>query len=153
VFARDAGMIGAVYAAHGGDRDRIVAALDKRHLALVTETSTRFLLYWETDANDVDLHVHDRFGQHAYFAHKDLESGGALYADITTGYGPECFEIVGAPTAGPYTLGVHYYSQGPMGYGMGLLQVVRFDGTSFKFEDRPYIIMKDRAHVTLGTTE
>jgi len=152
VFARDAGMIGAAYLAHGGSRATITKALAKRQLELVTERSTRFILYWETDANDVDLHVRDRFGNHAYFAHKDLASGGALYADITTGYGPECFEIRGAPTAGPYDLGVHYYNQGPMGYGMGLLEIVRFDGRGFSFDERPYVIMKNQAFVALGKT-
>ncbi|MEO6773174.1 MAG: AgmX/PglI C-terminal domain-containing protein [Kofleriaceae bacterium] len=152
VFARDAGMLGAAYLAHGGRRAPILRALAKRDLELVTEPSTRFILYWETDANDVDLHVRDRFGNHAYFAHKDLASGGALYADITTGYGPECFEIPGIPTAGPYQLGVHYYNQGPMGYGMGLLEIVRFDGRGFSFDDRPYVIMKNQAFVALGTT-
>ena len=55
-------------------------------------------------------------------------SGGELYADITTGYGPECFAIPGTPKAGPYQLSINYYSQGPMGYGMGLLQIQKFDG-------------------------
>src|SRR5215204_6184230 len=35
---------------------------------------------------------------------------------------------------------------GPMGYGMGLLQVQRFDGKGgLTFEDRPYVIMNDHA--------
>ena len=33
-----------------------------------------------------------------------------------------------------------------MGYGMGLLQILRFDGAGgLAFEDRPYIVMNDRA--------
>ncbi len=81
---------------------------------------------------------------------QDPRVGRRVYADVTTGFGPECFEIRGAPTAGPYDLGVHYYAQGPMGYGMGLLQIVRFDGKGFAFDDRPYVIMKDQAYVSLG---
>lgn len=73
-----------------------------------------------------------------------------LYADITTGYGPECFSIPGRPEAGPYHLSIHYYAQVPMGYGMGLLQIQRFDGTDFIFVDRPYVIMNDQAFVDLG---
>lgn len=39
-----------------------------------------------------------------------------------------------------------------MGYGMGLLQIQTFDGKSqFTFDDRPYVIMTDRAFVDLGT--
>jgi hypothetical protein len=32
-----------------------------------------------------------------------------------------------------------------------LLQIQRFDGRSFSFEDRPYVIMRDRAFVDLGS--
>jgi tetratricopeptide (TPR) repeat protein len=150
VLRRDAQMIAAAYLARGGDRAKIENALAKRDLTPFAGRSTRVLLYWETDANDVDLHVRDAHGGHSWYSHLPLESGGELYADVTTGYGPECFEIVGAPSAGPYRLGVHYYRQGPMGYGMGLLQIVRFDGRTFAFEDRPYVIMQDEAYVSLG---
>jgi len=73
--------------------------------------STRFVLYWETDANDVDFHIRDGRGGHAFFGSRHLSSGGALYADITTGYGPECFTVRGAAgsLAYPYSLQAHYY--------------------------------------------
>lgn len=32
------------------------------------------------------------------------------------------------------------------------LQIVRFDGTAFSFDDRPYVIMKNQAYVSLGQT-
>ena len=109
-------------------------------------------MYWETDANDVDFHIQDSKGGHAWYSSKELPSGGELYADITTGYGPECFAIQGRPTAGPYKLSINYYSQGPMGYGMGLLQIQTFDGQgNLTFEDRPYVIMTNQAFVDLGT--
>ncbi|HEX4450933.1 MAG TPA: AgmX/PglI C-terminal domain-containing protein [Kofleriaceae bacterium] len=152
VFHRDAGMIAAAYIAHGGDRAAITQRLAKHQIGLVTGRSLRAILYWETDANDVDLHVHDAHGGHSWYQHLPLESGGALYADITTGYGPECFEVTGAANAGPYQIGVHYYRQGPMGYGMGLVEIVRFDGKDFTFDDRPYMIMQDEAYVSLGRT-
>ncbi len=149
----DAGLIGAAYAAAvPAQRAAIVAELERRHLTLATQPSTRFILYWETDANDVDFHIQDAHGNHAYFAAKQLASGGELYADITTGYGPECFAIPGIPKAGPYRLSINYYSQGPMGYGMGLLEIETFDGKGkLAFDDRPYVIMNDHAYVDLGT--
>ena len=152
VLADDAGMIGAAYvAAEPGKRKEIVGELAKRNLALATQPSTRFILYWETDANDVDFHIQDARGGHAWYSSMHLPSGGDLYADITTGYGPECFAIQGKPTAGPYRLSINYYSQGPMGYGMGLLEVQRFDGKGgFAFDERPYVIMNDHAYVDLG---
>ena len=89
VLAEDAGMIGATYLAHGGNRSEIETELAAHQSELATRPSTRFVLYWETDANDVDFHIRDAHGGHAWYAHKHLRSGGDLYADITTGYGPE----------------------------------------------------------------
>jgi len=153
VLAEDVGMIGAAYIAHAADkRGDVVAQLARRHIALPTQPSTRFIMYWETDANDVDFHIRDARGGHAWYSNKQLPSGGELYADITTGYGPECFAIQGTPKAGPYQLAINYYSQGPMGYGMGLLQIQKFDGQgNLSFEDRPYVIMTNHAFVDLGT--
>ena len=94
--------------------------------------------------------MRDKTGEEAYFSSKTLATGGKLFADVTTGFGPECFEITGKLPAAPYEIGVHYYAQGPMGYGMGLLQIERFDGRAFTFEDRPYIIMRDDARISLG---
>jgi hypothetical protein len=151
VLAEDAGMIGAAYIAHGGTIDAVMKQLAQRDVKLVTKPSTRFIMYWETDSNDVDFHIRDARGGHAWYSEKELPSGGELYADITTGYGPECFAIQGTPTAGPYKLSINYYSQGPMGYGMGLLQIQRFDGKNFKLQDRPYVVMTDGAFVELGS--
>jgi tetratricopeptide (TPR) repeat protein len=152
VLAEDAGLIGAAYAAAApGKRAEIAAALGKHRLAIAAAPSTRFVLYWETDANDVDFHIQDARGGHAWYSSKRLPSGGELYEDVTTGYGPECFAIPGTAKAGPYRLSINYYSQGPMGYGMGLLQIVRHDGKgTLSFEDRPYVIMNDHAYVDLG---
>jgi hypothetical protein len=152
VLADDAGMLGAaLIRAQPDQRTHVIAELTRRGLTLATTPSTRFILYWETDGNDVDFHIQDSHGGHAYYANPQLRSGGQLYADITTGYGPECFAIQGTPKAGPYRLSINYYSQGPMGYGMGLLEVQRFDGKGkLSFEDRPYVIMNDHAYVDLG---
>ncbi|HEU4728232.1 MAG TPA: tetratricopeptide repeat protein, partial [Kofleriaceae bacterium] len=153
VLAEDVGMIAAAYLAHvPGKRDEVMGQLARRGIPLPAGPSTRFIMYWETDANDVDFHIRDARGGHAWYSHKQLPSGGELYADITTGYGPECFAIQGAPKAGPYQLSINYYSQGPMGYGMGLLQIQKFDGQgNLSFEDRPYVIMTNQAFVDLGT--
>ena len=153
VLGDDAAMIGAVYAkAMPAKRNEIERALAKYKLALATKPSTRFVAYWETDANDVDLHIEDAKGNHASYQNKKLASGGELYADVTTGYGPEAFVIDGTPSAGPYKLWLHYYAQGPMGYGMGALQIQTFDpDRGLTFDDRPYIIMTAHAHAELGT--
>ncbi len=153
VLADDAAMIGAVYArAVPAQRSAIAKQLAQRKLTIATAPSTRFVLYWETDNNDVDLHITDAAGAHAFYSAPKLASGGELYADVTAGYGPECFAIAGTPTGGPYRLALDYYAQGPMGYGMGLLEIQRFDpDRGLVFEDRPYVIMNDHAKVDLGT--
>ncbi len=118
--------------------------------------SIRFVLVWETDANDVDFHIYDGDGNHAFYSHKSLPTGGELYADVTTGYGPECFTVRGskAERAGPYKLQAHYYSRGPMGYGMGKLQVVEHDGKgNLSFQERPFVVMNDHAFVDLGLAD
>ena len=118
--------------------------------------SLRFVLVWETDANDVDFHIHDGKGGHAYYSTPNLPSGGDLYADVTTGYGPECFTIRNpkARNAYPYTLQAHYYSRGPMGYGMGKLEVLEHDGKGgISFQERPFVVMVDRAFVDMGTVD
>jgi tetratricopeptide (TPR) repeat protein len=116
--------------------------------------SLRFVLNWETDANDVDFHIEDAKGGHAYYAAPHLPSGGDLYADVTTGYGPECFTIRGpaATRAAPYRLQAHYFSRGPMGYGMGKLEIIEHDGRgNLRFDERPFVIMQDGAFVDLGS--
>ena len=118
--------------------------------------SLRFVLNWETDANDVDFHIYDGNGGHAFYSQKQLASGGEFYADVTTGYGPECFTIrlPKDKRAYPYTLQAHYYSIGPMGAGMGKLEVIEHDGKGgLTFEQRPYVVMVNQAYVDLGVVK
>jgi len=153
ILREDLGLIGKAWIASDGSVDKTVsAALTRRGATLPSGPSTRFVLTWETDANDVDLHVYNGKGEHAYYSRKSMASGGNLYADVTTGYGPECFTIDGKPTAGPYQLQAHYYRRGPMGYGMGKLQVLTHDGKGhLEIEDHPFVIMVDDAYVDLAT--
>ena len=123
----------------------------EHEVALPTEPSLRFVLSWETAVNDVDLHVRDRYGSHAYYDSRTLGSGGELYFDATRGFGPEVFSLTGTPTGYPYNLQVHYYAKGPLGYGMGKVQIVEHDGQgNVSCEERPFVVMKDRAYVDLG---
>ena len=51
----------------------------------------------------------------------------------------------------PYHLQAHYYSSGPMGYGMGKVEIVQHDGKGhLTFEERPFLVMTDHAFVDLG---
>ena len=133
---------------------RIRARAAENRVEIATSPSLRFVLTWETDANDVDFHIRDGQGGHAFYSKKQLPSGGELYADVTTGYGPECFAIPGKARAYPYRIQAHYYSRGPMGYGMGHVEILEHDGRGgLRFEERPFVVMTDRAFVNLGKVD
>ncbi|MBT3218758.1 MAG: hypothetical protein HN348_06670 [Proteobacteria bacterium] len=152
ILDEDLGLIAADWRRAEPLRAREIAGkLDQSGIDFATTPTVRFVLNWETDANDVDFHIFDGKKGHAYYSSPQLPSGGELYADVTTGYGPECFTIEN-PRAFPYVLQAHYYSRGPMGYGMGKLQVIAHDGQGkLVFEENPFVIMKDSAYIDLGT--
>jgi len=152
VLREDLGLVGAAWIREEPSRaPQIRRRLAKLRASLPLGPSLRFVLHWETDTNDVDLHVHDAKGNHAFYQRRQLPTGGVLYEDVTTGYGPECFAIAGEARAFPYRLAVHYYSRGPMGYGMGKVQVIHHDGKGkLRFEDRPFVVLQDGATVDLG---
>ena len=55
--------------------------------------------------------------------------------------GEQKFNYAGKGAA-PYKLRVHYYRRGPMGYGMGTVQVVGHDGKGgITVEPRPFVVM------------
>jgi hypothetical protein len=154
ILREDLGLVGAAWAAaEPARRDEILARVRSHGGTVETTPSLRFVLSWESDANDVDLHVRDADGHHAYYSQPKLPGGGELYADVTTGYGPECFAI-DAPRerrSSRYSLQVHYYARGPMGYGMGKVEIVDHDGRGgLKFDERPFVVMNDQAFVDLG---
>lgn len=154
ILAEDVGIVAAAWLRKEPQRrEEIERRLQGMGGQLATGPSLRFVLSWETDANDVDFHILDGRGGHAYYSSPALATGGELYADVTTGYGPECFSIM-APVgqrAYPYKLQAHYYSRGPMGYGMGKLQIIEHDGKGgLRFTERPFVIMVDGAFVDLG---
>jgi hypothetical protein len=155
ILREDLGLIAAAWMhAEPAKRSDVLARLRAAGGEIEDRPSIRFVLNWETDANDVDFHIEDAQGGHAYYGAPVLPSGGELYADVTTGYGPECFTIR-APRghrAGPYKLRAHYFSRGPMGYGMGKLEIIDHDGRGgLTFEEREFVVMADHAFVDLGT--
>tara|TARA_R110002073_G_scaffold142117_3_gene293724 strand:+ start:89609 stop:92794 length:3186 start_codon:yes stop_codon:yes gene_type:complete len=152
ILREDLGIIAAAWRAADPKAEAdIQARLGKLGVSLAKEPSTRFVLNWETDANDVDFHIRDGKDGHAFYSDKKLPSGGELFADVTTGYGPECFAISGKAAAFPYKLQIHYYSRGPMGYGMGQVEILQHDGKgTLSFDTRPFVVMTDGAYLDLG---
>lgn len=157
ILRDDLGLIAAAWIkAEPSKKSEILGKLKALGGTVEDQPSLRFVLNWETDANDVDFHIYDGQGGHAFYSQKQLPSGGELYADVTTGYGPECFTIrlPKDKRAYPYTLQAHYYSIGPMGAGMGKLELIEHDGKGgLTFEERPYVVMVNQAYVDLGVVK
>jgi tetratricopeptide (TPR) repeat protein len=86
----------------------------------------RVTLAWETDANDVDLHVVDPSGEECSYQHQLTRSGVALYEDVTQGLGPEVIRARELDR-GTYHVGVCYFAAGPMGISRGVVLVQRGD--------------------------
>ncbi len=149
ILREDLGLIGAhLVAGHPSERAYVTKLAGAK---LPTTRSFRVVLSWETDANDVDLHVRDSLGGHSFYGAMALPSGGTLLDDITDGFGPEMFSV-DKPGAFPYHVSAKYFRMGPMGFGMGSVQVIKFDGAgTIEVEDRPFLIQTDLATVELGT--
>ncbi|HEV8434413.1 MAG TPA: hypothetical protein VGR95_13445, partial [Thermoanaerobaculia bacterium] len=108
-------------------RDEIQARAREYAVDLSRHDTLRVTLAWETDANDVDLHLIDPSGAECYYGHKQNPSGIELYEDITQGLGPEV--IRGEKIEhGVYHVGVRYFAAGPMGISRGIVVIIRDDG-------------------------
>jgi tetratricopeptide (TPR) repeat protein len=158
ILAEDVGLVAAAWIqAEPARRDEVLAKVTAAHGKVEDAPSLRFIVTWETDANDLDFHIRDASGGHAYYGDKSLPNdGGRLYADVTTGYGPECFTIrqPREKRSASYSMQAHYFSRGPMGYGMGKLSIIDHDGKGkLTFEERPFVVMVDHAFVDLGTVK
>jgi len=68
----------------------------------------RVSLSWDADNTDVDLHLFEPTGEHAFYSHPKTEIGGLVSRDITNGYGPEEY-VVRRAVPGPYAVKAHYY--------------------------------------------
>lgn len=154
ILREDLGLIAAAWLAeHYGPGEQVAVRDRLRRLGtrVAESPSLRFVLTWETDANDVDLHIWDARGGHADYDAMKLRSGGELFADVTDGFGPECFAIPGPGKAAPYRVQAHYYNRGAMGFGLGTLHVIEHDGTGgLRLNHRPFVIMVDDGWVDLG---
>ena len=75
------------------------------------ENDIKIFLTWDTDRSDVDLWVKNPADEKIFYSHKKGRFGGALYGDVTTGYGPESFTAKKA-RKGTYIVQVNYFSAG-----------------------------------------
>jgi len=101
----------------------------------------RVTMCWETDANDVDLHVFDPNGEECFYQHNKNKSGLELYSDQTQGLGPEVIHTMKA-IPGTYHIAVNYFSAGPMGASRGVIVVLQpQDGVTEEPRVVPFCLM------------
>jgi len=152
VLREDLALVAGVWMARRpDDRAEILKRLDRFKLTPATRPSLRLVLSWETDASDMDLHLVDRLGGRVN-GEKWQREHDRLHNDVTTGYGPERFTLRRGQRTRSHRIKVHAYSRGSAGYGLGKVQIVRHDGRGgVRFEDRPYVVMKDKATVDVGS--
>ncbi len=127
VIREELGYVYRAWARKDPSRKNEIADRAREHdVDLSRNDALRVTLAWETDANDVDLHVVDPSGEECYYGHKETRSGLDLYEDITQGLGPEVIRT-SALKGGTYHIGVRYFAAGPMGISRGVVVVVRGD--------------------------
>jgi tetratricopeptide (TPR) repeat protein len=109
-----------------GRRNEIAERAREHRVDLERRDALRVTLVWETDANDVDLHIVDPDGEECFYQNRDTRSGLFLYEDLTQGLGPE---VIRTPKTEPgtYHVGVRYFAAGPMGISRGLVVVLNGD--------------------------
>jgi tetratricopeptide (TPR) repeat protein len=151
VLEGDLGLVAAAWIRRWPDQEEYVReALRVQDAPLATAPSLRFVLSWDGDTPDLDLHVRDGLGWHAFYRSKQLASGGRLSDDMDAGYGLEAFVIDGPAGTFPYRLEVGYYARGAP-HGAGKLEIVEHDGHGqLFFDERPFVVLKQRAYVDLG---
>jgi tetratricopeptide (TPR) repeat protein len=91
------------------EQSRLVQATSALDLEMQPDTDLKIVLNWNSDYTDVDLHVKEPSGQEVFYSNTESPSGGKLYGDVTSGYGPEVYEIKNAPK-GVYEIYLEYYS-------------------------------------------
>lgn len=90
---------------------------------MVRHGTWRAVLRWDTASTDVDLHVYDTYGNHAWYRNKVIP-GGELDFDDQDGFGPETYRQY-EPRAPFYDVWAQYYSD--HGWGPTRITVEIYD--------------------------
>jgi hypothetical protein len=107
----------------------------------------RARIVWDTAATDVDLHVWDESGRHAWFREPAGLPGGQLSEDDRYGFGPEYFLDGGA--ARTLTFGLCYFDDGGGHPTDVSVRLTDPDGTA---HDSTRTLAREGDHVLLGSS-
>ena len=149
LLLQDAGLVAAAYLAREPARRRdIQALLDAQGVLVPMEPSVHFVLTWENDATDLDLHVTRSDQPFSLTALPDAEVG----PDVADGFGPEHTDIHGHSREREVHLWVDYQNRAMMGTGFGQVDILEHDGAGrLRAETRPFVVMQEHAAVDLGS--
>jgi hypothetical protein len=94
--------------ARAGARGIPAPARIDRRLVQLLDLDLRISLSWDLDMTDVDLHVFEPDGEHAYYGNNRTSMGGLVSRDFREGYGPEEY-VLRRAVPGLYQVKAHYY--------------------------------------------
>jgi outer membrane protein OmpA-like peptidoglycan-associated protein len=150
IFAEDLTIVGAAWIrSEPGAEPEVKRRLAAQGLTVAGKPSLRFVLMWETDVADVDVHLIDARGvpQDPYKA----RVGWTRQVDNRAGFGPEPLIVDDKAREYPYTVSVHYASRSAMGHAMGAVQVIEHDGHGrLGFATLPFVLMREGAALDIG---
>ncbi len=106
--------------------------------------SERARIAWDTSGSDVDLHVWDDHGNHAWWGNPDAVPGGRLSGDDTDGLGPELFSTAGG---GPFTYGLCYFDDRDTGPARVTARITGSDGVA---HESTHLLAHKRDHLLVG---
>ena len=112
----------------------------------------KIYLTWDTDRSDVDLWVVNPAGQKVFYSRKQGKFGGALFDDVTSGYGPESF-TARAAARGTYQVQVNYFSTSRRAFSEARGEVVVFLNEGTAREKRhvlPYRLFSPKQTVSVA---
>lgn len=133
--------------AEPGRAGEIRRRAERHRVDLERTDRLRITMTWDTDGNDVDLHLVDPPGEHVYYSHKQAASGIELLQDITQGFGPEVMRT-DRVVPGAYHVGVKYFNAGPMGISRGILVVMEpVEGSDVRVRIEPFRLVPGRGDI------
>lgn len=142
-------------ASRRGDRSEVErrdAALTRLDLPGGMDNHIKVYLTWDTNRSDVDLWVTNPAGEKIFYSHRKGRHGGALFGDVTDGYGPESFTAARA-IPGTYTVQVNYFGTTRNGLkeARGEVAIVLNEGTADESREiLPYRLYRPGQTVTVA---
>jgi Tfp pilus assembly protein PilF len=130
----------------------LTTAIDALKIKGGVDNDIKIYLTWDTNRTDVDLWVITPSGEKIFYSHKHGKHGGALFDDVTDGYGPESFTAKSA-RAGTYEVKVNFFGTSRRSFREARGEVTIIVGEGSVHERRhvvPYRLLNPKQTVTVA---